>query len=142
MGKVIEADFLPRESDINIFSSTVHRRPSFNTTRRVLVVDNNSDTTRLIKVLLENNGDYFVLEENDSTKAHQTARNFRPDVILLDVAMPDTDGGEVAAQIQGDPKLRGTPIIFLTALARRTRLRAALRFKGIHFSLSQSAFPS
>ena len=37
-----------------------------------------------------------MLEENDATKAHQSAQNFRPDLILLDIMMPETDGGEVA----------------------------------------------
>src|SRR5947209_498873 len=112
MSKVIEADFLSAESDVGFSWSTLFGRPSFNGTCRVLVIDDNRDTTRLIKVLLESRGDYFVLPENDPAKAHQTAQEFRPDVILLDIVMPETDGGEVAAQIEKDPKLQGTPIIF------------------------------
>ena len=39
--------------------------------RRILIVDNDTNTTHLVKVLLERTGDYLVLEENDATKAHQ-----------------------------------------------------------------------
>ena len=82
--------------------------------RRILIVDNDPNTTHLVKVLLERTGHYLVLEENDATKAHQSARNFRPDLILLDVVMPETDGGEVAARVEADPELHNTPIVFLT----------------------------
>jgi len=44
------------------------------------------------------------------------ARAFRPELILLDVMMPELDGGDVAAQLQADPLLRDIPIVFLTAL--------------------------
>lgn len=126
MKKVIEADFLPRNSKANDHSS-------FTGTRRILVVDNNHDTTRLIKILLENRGDYFVLPENDPAKAHQTARDFRPDLILLDIVMPDTDGGEVAARIQNDPELRRAPIIYLTALVTKAEAKNGLEIDGHSF---------
>src|SRR5438067_10606435 len=52
--------------------------------RRILIVDDDRESTRLVKILLERTGCYLVREENDAPKAHQTARNFRPDLILLD----------------------------------------------------------
>src|SRR6266571_1897445 len=78
--------------------------------RRILIVDDDPDSTHLVKILLEKTGNYVVLEENDPDEAHQNARNFRPDAILLDIMMPKTDGGEVAAQIDADPELRSKPI--------------------------------
>jgi CheY-like chemotaxis protein len=63
----------------------------------------------------------------------QSAQNFRPDLILLDVVMPETDGGEVAAQIQADPELQRTPVIFLTALVSTTEAKAGLRIQGHPF---------
>ena len=96
MTKVIEVDFLPRETHIAF--SWLDSIGDF--VRRILIVDNDKNTTHLIKVLLEKTGRYLVFEENDSTKAHQSARNFRPDLIFLDVVMPDRDGSEIAAQIQ------------------------------------------
>jgi len=104
--------------------------------RRILIVDDDRESTRLVKVLLEKAGGYLVLEENDAAKAHQSAQNFRPDVILLDIMMPKTDGGEVAAQIEADPELQSTPIIFLTALVTEPETKAGLRIEG-HRSLAK-----
>ena len=98
--------------------------------RRVLIVDDDADSTHLVKILLEKAGHYVVLEENDPDKAHQSAGKFKPDVVLLDVMMPKTDGGEVAAQIEADPELRNTPIIFLTALVTEPETKAGLRIEG------------
>ena len=98
--------------------------------RRVLIVDDDAASTHLVKILLEKAGHYVVLEENDSDEAHQSARKFKPDVILLDIMMPKTDGGEVAAQIEADPELRNTPIIFLTALVTEPETKAGLRIEG------------
>ena len=95
--------------------------------RRILIVDDDRDSTHLLKILLEKKGGYVVLEENDAVKAHQSAHNFRPNLILLDIMMPWKDGGEVARQIDADPQLQRTPIIFLTALGDA---RAGLRIQG------------
>ena len=105
-------------------------RAAVNEKRRILIVDDNRDSTHVIKVLLEKIGRYFVLEENDATKAHQSARNFRPDLIFLDIVMPERDGGEIAAQIQADPDLQRTPIIFLTGLVTKDQAKAGLRIQG------------
>ena len=104
--------------------------------RRILIVDDDPDSTHLVKILLEKTGNYVVLEENDADQAHQSARNFKPDVILLDIMMPETDGGEVAAQIEADPELQRTPIIFLTALVTEPETKAGLRIEG-HRSLAK-----
>ena len=60
--------------------------------RRILIVDDDQNSTHLVKVLLEKTGSYLVLEQNDATRAYQDARSFRPDVILLDIEMPGKDG--------------------------------------------------
>ena len=109
--------------------------------RRILIVDNDRDTTHLVKVLLERTGHYLVLEENDATKAHQSALNFRPDLILLDIVMPETDGGEVAARIEADPELKSTPIIFLTALVTRAEAKGGLNIQGHSFLAKPVSIP-
>ena len=104
--------------------------------RRILMVDDDPESTHLVKILLEKTGNYLVREENDPDEAHQSARNFSPDAILLDIMMPKTDGSEVAAQIEADPELRSTPIIFLTALVTEPETKAGLRIEG-HRSLAK-----
>ena len=98
--------------------------------RRILIVDDDSDSTHLVKILLEKIGDYLVLEENDAAKARQSAQNFRPDLILLDIMMPQRDGGDIAAQIEADLGLQATPIVFLTALITKAEAKAGLHIQG------------
>jgi CheY-like chemotaxis protein len=129
MNKVIEVDFLPRGTDI-AFSWLGSIGDS---ARRILIVDNDKSTTHLVKILLEKTGRYLVFEENDSTRSHQTARDFRPDLIFLDVVMSGRDGGEIAAQFRADPELQNTPIIFLTALVTRAEANAGLHIDGHPF---------
>ena len=57
-------------------------------------------------------------------------------MILLDIMMPKTDGGEVAAQIEADAELQKTPIIFLTALVTEPETKIGLRIQG-HRSLAK-----
>jgi two-component system OmpR family response regulator len=84
--------------------------------KRVLLVDDESGFTRLVKLTLERTGKYTVREENDGEKAWLTAREWKPDIIFLDVVMPKVDGGEVAQQVRSDPALAHVPVVFLTAL--------------------------
>src|SRR6266487_2845049 len=96
---------------------------------------------RSAKLALERTGRYFVCEENDAAKAHQTAQSLKPDLILLDIAMPETDGGEVAARIQSDPALHRTPIVFLTALVTKAETTSGLRIQGHPFLAKPISIP-
>ena len=98
--------------------------------RRILIVDDDRDSSHLLKILLEKVGPYVVLEENDALEAYQSARNFGPDLILLDMMMPQRDGGDIAAQIDADSALQGTPIIFLTALVTKAEAKGGLHIQG------------
>ena len=141
MNKVIEADFFPRESDPEFSRTGSIARSGLGEKRRILIVDNDRESTRLVKILLEKTGRYLVLEENDANNAHQSAQNFRPDLILLDIVMPETDGGEVAAQIEVDPLLQKTPVIFLTALVTKAGTRSGLRIQGHPFLAKPISIP-
>ena len=87
--------------------------------KRILVIDDESSFTRLVKLNLEKTGEYEVREENRGHQAFEAVRQFSPDLILLDVIMPDVDGGTVAAQIRADERLRDVPILLLTAVLSR-----------------------
>ena len=83
---------------------------------KILIVDDDIAASRLLGLGLEKTGAFEVKVENTATHALSRAREFRPDVILLDVCMPGEDGGDVAFHIHADATLRSTPIIFLTSL--------------------------
>ena len=84
--------------------------------KRILVIDDEARFTRLLKVALENSGGYEVAQANSAAEGLAAARTAPPpDLILLDVIMPDQSGTEVASQLGADEQLKKTPIVFLTA---------------------------
>jgi CheY-like chemotaxis protein len=86
---------------------------------RILLVDDEAAITRALAMYLTEVGGCEVRVENAGARALATARAFRPDVIFLDIVMPDADGGVLAGQMAADPVLRDTPVVFLTALVSR-----------------------
>ncbi len=129
MNRIIEADFL---------SSPVEEAKE---KPRILIIDNNRDFTYSAKLGLERTGFYSVCEENEPARAHQTAQRVLPDLILLDIAMPETDGGEVAARIESDPILHRTPVVFLTALVTRAEAKSGLQIQGHPFLAKPISIP-
>ena len=87
--------------------------------KRILVVDDEPALTRMIKLGLEQTGRFEVRTENQGMAALPAVRDFKPDLVVLDVMMPDMPGDEVAAELREDPALAGTPVIFLTAIVTR-----------------------
>ena len=130
MKKLLETDFFPRASGTDSPPLDSVSGSADKGKRRILIVDDDANSTHLVKILLERSGPYLVLEENDAAKADQTAHNFKPDVILLDIVMPKIDGGELATQIEADRELRDTPIIFLTALVTHGEAKNGLQIQG------------
>jgi len=86
--------------------------------RKVLLIDDEAAFSNILKMTLELDLAYKVCVENDARQAVATARKFWPDIVILDVVMPDLDGGEVQAQFLADPILKRIPIIFLTAIVQ------------------------
>jgi two-component system, OmpR family, response regulator len=139
--KLFEAEFFPRvvggdSPPLDPVSGSAGKGK-----RRILIVDDDANSTHLVKILLERAGPYLVLEENDATKADQTAHNFKPDVILLDILMPKIDGGELAKQIEADRELHNTPIIFLTALVTHGEAQGGLHIQGHPFVAKPISIP-
>lgn len=87
--------------------------------KRILLVDDEKSFTNLLKLNLEETGNYEVRVENWAEDAINAAKEFKPDLILLDIIMPRMPGGNVAAQIKEEPALKNTPIVFLTAAVRK-----------------------
>lgn len=87
--------------------------------KKILVVDDEPQLTRMVKLNLERTGNYEVREENLGSRAVEAAREFRPDVALLDIMMPDMEGSDVAAAFRDDPILSYVKIVFLTAIVTK-----------------------
>ena len=81
----------------------------------ILIVDDTPDNVRLLSTILTTEG-YQVRKALNGQRAIATVQEFPPNLILLDVMMPDMNGYEVCAQLKASPKTSSIPIIFLSAL--------------------------
>ncbi len=85
--------------------------------RRLLIIDDEPQLTAMVRDAFAATGRYLIKEENRSLRALHAARHSHPDLILLDMIMPELDGSEVAQQLRDDPALQDVPILFVTSLA-------------------------
>ena len=92
--------------------------------KKILVVDDEHNITAFLKSYLEDTGKYEVRAENSGEKGFETARVFRPDLILLDIMMKDMSGDGVADKVKNDPDIRKTPIVFLTGIVTKEEVEA------------------
>jgi CheY-like chemotaxis protein len=84
--------------------------------KKILIVDDEITSTRLLKQGLERAGAFEVREENRSSRVLNAVREFHPDLIVMDVCMPEMDGGEVASELRAHRQFHNLPIIFLTSV--------------------------
>ena len=84
--------------------------------KKILVVDDEPDVTELVAYHLKANG-FLVETVNDPNGGIGVARSFLPDLVILDVMMPDLSGIQICRMLRADPKLKKVPVIFLTAKA-------------------------
>ncbi|TFG68832.1 MAG: response regulator transcription factor [Anaerolineales bacterium] len=85
----------------------------------ILIVDDDQAIIRILRTYLEQAG-YHVLTANDGAQAIHMLRNQKPDLLLLDLMLPDKDGWDITRLIRGDKQLSATPIIMLTARVEDT----------------------
>ncbi len=90
---------------------------------RVAVIDDEEDVLTFVRIAMEDAG-FEVATVSRPTEAVATLEAFRPDVILLDLLMPEQMGLSLYTQLRSTPSLRATPIIILTGLAARDTLSA------------------
>lgn len=98
-------------------------RPNAEGSRRVLVVEDNLDAVHSMATLIKMMGHECQFAINGFA-ALDIARQFRPDIILLDIGLPDFKGYDIAKQLKWEPGLEATRIIALTALPDADRQRA------------------
>jgi CheY-like chemotaxis protein len=97
---------------------------------RILIVDNNSRFARGARLFLDRTGKYVACSVIDPRRALESARSFKPDLVLVDLIMPQEDGPEVAAQLEADWALHGVPIVFLTSLITAEEAKDGRRVYG------------
>ena len=97
---------------------------------RILIVDNNSQFARSARLVLDQSGKYVACSVVDPRRALETARSFKPDLVIVALIMPQEDGPEVAAQFEADWALHGVPIVFLTSLITVEEAKDGRRVDG------------
>jgi two-component system cell cycle response regulator DivK len=93
--------------------------------KRILIVEDNKVDVRLLKDILESRG-YEILLTGDGVEAIDLAFVSLPDLILMDIQLPDISGLEVTRRLRGDKRSRRIPIIAVTAFAMGWHEREAL----------------
>ena len=101
-----------------------------NKRQRILIVDNDSQFARSARLLLDQSGKYIACTLIDPRRAVETARHFEPDLVLVDLVMPQEDGPEIAAQFEADWALHSVPIVFLTSLITAEEAKDGRRLYG------------
>jgi CheY-like chemotaxis protein len=96
----------------------------------VAIVDDEEDITTFLRVALEDHG-YRVLAVNDARDALDRLAVAQPDVVLLDLLMPQVTGVSLYARIVGHPRLKQVPVVILSGLARREEHVAFFRQDGV-----------
>ncbi len=100
---------------------------------KVLLVDDDPDLRILASYALEKVGGFEVLTSDGGAGVVDLARRERPDVILMDVLMPELDGPELVERLRATPDLAATPVIFLTGKEGEAEVErlAALGTRGV-----------
>jgi len=86
--------------------------------KKVLIVEDNDLNMKLFNDLLEAHG-YNTLQTRDGVEALKLARQHRPDLILMDIQLPEISGLEVTKWLKEDDELRAIPVIAVTAFAMK-----------------------
>lgn len=122
-------------------SSTTEVRPHVGDAlrRRVLVVDDNVDAAQSIAMILQLSG-YDVRCVFDGLSAINAAREFHPDVVVLDIGLPGLSGYEVAQHLRSDERFRSTPLVAVTGYGQEDDRRRA-REAGFDYHLTKPVDP-
>lgn len=86
--------------------------------KKVLVVDDDPDDVKMISMILEPEG-YDVITAENGEEALEKVESEGPDLILLDVMMPELDGFAACAKLKASPESKGIPVVLLTGVAKQ-----------------------
>lgn len=110
---------LLRDTALKTFAGKAMMNPKVCSTYKqplVMVVEDNEDNVIIVEYLLDSLG-CRAIHEIDGTKVLQIAKQCRPDVILMDIMLPETNGIDIFHQLQQDPVTSRIPVVAVTALA-------------------------
>ena len=92
--------------------------------KKILLIDDEEDFCFFVKLNLEKTGKFEVLTTTSGANGVILASKERPDLVLLDIIMPEMGGGQVAELLLENPKTRNIPVVFITAIASRREVQS------------------
>jgi CheY-like chemotaxis protein len=99
--------------------------------KKILIVDDEQVNLKMLKNIL-NSDEFHVLQASGGYEAVHIAKNDHPDLIILDIVMPDIDGGEVASILKNEPSTKNIPIIFLSSLIKKEEEKCSSTQDGVY----------
>ena len=107
--------------------------------RRILVVDDEPDAVEFVKAVLAEAG-YEIISASNGVEGLQKARDGEPDLVILDVQMPEKDGFATFDDMRKDPALKAIPVVMLTGVGERTGLKFSAADMGDYFGEQPDAY--
>ena len=101
---------------------------------RILLVDDDQSLAQLTRISLVKSG-YEVTIVRDAIKAIESAKRQKPDLILMDIMLPQVSGGEAVKEFKKDVNLKNIPVVFLTALVspEEDLEKAGITVEGVNY---------
>lgn len=104
--------------------------------KRILVVDDEPELVEMLKFRLETSG-YVVVTAFNGKEGLEKAKKEKPDLIILDIIMPEMDGTAMAQALKEDAETRDIPIIFLTCLVEKGEVKQGSRMIGSNLFIAK-----
>jgi len=101
--------------------------------KKLIIIDDEEHFAHLVKLNLEATGNYEVKVENKGIRGYFSVVEFKPDLIFLDIIMPDMEGTTVASQIKADERVKDIPIVFMTATILKEEIPRDGKIGGYYF---------
>ncbi|MBU1853366.1 MAG: response regulator [Candidatus Omnitrophica bacterium] len=103
--------------------------------KRILIIDDEKDFCSIVKMNLENTGDFELSVATNGKKGLELAKKLKPDLILLDIHMPGMDGFEVLEKLKKNLDTIEIPVVILSALKdEETKLKAAGLYDDLYIT--------
>jgi CheY-like chemotaxis protein len=101
--------------------------------KRVLLIEDEPDIQKIVRLSLTLLGDYEVSTAGTGAEALELAAKTKPDLILLDVMLPEMDGYQTCLELGQNPETRAIPVIFISAKAQQAEIAHGLRLGAIGY---------
>lgn len=95
---------------------------------KILAVDDEPDLIWVLKRLLERKGEHSIIEAQNGKTALEKTRKEKPDIILLDIMMPDIDGWEVSRELKSNTETKNIPIIMLSVITEKEGIQKSFEY--------------